>query len=177
MGGSLVPKFLKTVDFQGCYSVKHFLHSSEAKSFFLDDAKIPDKRLQDKIAKVADYAEDTDVIMFDISAKSASDSKSSKEVIKDIFMKVFNDHLGYCGSIPFLAEFERTLDDFGQYETFKRKFCEINGSSWESQREDYYFIQDDAPNLKLWSGGSRCLKRWGSPLIGERSFLISSPAA
>ena len=31
-------------------------------------------------------------------------------------MKVFNEMQGYCGSIPYLAEFERQLDNEGRFE-------------------------------------------------------------
>lgn len=114
-----------------------------ASEFFLDDAKVPDKKLQEKIRKAASYAADTDVILFNVDSKSSTDSKVNKEAIKDVFMKVFNEHLGYCGSIPFLAEFERKLDDDGRYQQFKDKFEEINDDSWEAVREDFYFIQDE----------------------------------
>ena len=77
-----------------------------ASSFFLNDVKIPDKRLQEKIRTVVSHSQDTDVILFNVDSKSASDSKTNKEAINDVFMKVFNDYLGYCGSIPFLADFE-----------------------------------------------------------------------
>ena len=114
-----------------------------AASFFMDGVKVEDKSLADKIDNISALAEDTDVILFNIDSKSEYDSKMDKEAIKDVFMKVFNDHLGYCGSIPFLAEFERKLDLDGRYEEFKAKFAEVNGSSWEESREDYYFIQDE----------------------------------
>lgn len=114
-----------------------------ASSFFMDDAKVENKDLQKKIAGVAKYSNDTDVILFNIDSKSISDSKMNKEAIKDVFMKVFNDYRSYCGSIPFLAEFEHKLDMDGSYEDFKTKFKEINGSQWVDAREDFYFIQDE----------------------------------
>lgn len=114
-----------------------------ASSFFMDDAKVENKDLQKKIAEAAKLADDTDVILFNIDSKSTSDSKMNKEAIKEVFMKVFNDYLGYCGSIPFLAEFEHKLDTDGRYEDFKTKFKEINGSEWVDTREDFYFIQDE----------------------------------
>lgn len=114
-----------------------------ASSFFMDDAKVENKELQRKIAEVVKFASDTDVILFNIDSKSTSDSKMNKEAIKEVFMKVFNDYMGYCGSIPFLAEFERKLDTDGRYEDFMAKFKEINGSEWADAREDFYFIQDE----------------------------------
>lgn len=115
--------------------------SYTASSFFTEGVKVGSKKLKDKIQQVADMSDDVDVILFNIDSKD--DSKSSKEAIRNVFMKVFNEYLGYCGSIPFLAEFERKLDLDGNYEAFKEKFEEINGSPWEETREDYYFIQDE----------------------------------
>lgn len=115
----------------------------DAASFFLDGVKVTDTSLADKIRTAAELSGNTDVILFNIDSKSTSDSKMNKEAIKDVLMKVFNDYLGYCGSIPFLAEFERKIDLDGKYEDFKNKFEEINGSPWIEAREDYYFIQDE----------------------------------
>ncbi|SNU04610.1 hypothetical protein SAMN06297422_101152 [Lachnospiraceae bacterium] len=117
--------------------------SYKASEFFLDGIKIPDVGLQEKLKKVVSYSEDTDVILFNIDSKSAANSRSDKEAIKDVFMKVFNDYLGYCGALPFLADFERKLDLDGNYDDFKEKFEEINGASWIDSREDFYFIQDE----------------------------------
>ena len=102
-----------------------------ASSFFLDGVKAEDKKLQEKIRELASFSKDTDVILFNVDSKSASDSKTNKEAIKDVFMKVFNDYLGYCGSIPFLADFERKLDESGKYQLFQDRFEEINGSPWK----------------------------------------------
>ena len=114
-----------------------------ASSFFLDGVKVENASLKKKIEEVSSWSDDVDVILFNIDSKSATDSKMNKDAIKDVFMKVFNDYLGYCGSIPFLADFERKLDNDGRYEEFKAKFEEINGSSWVESREDFYFIQDE----------------------------------
>lgn len=114
----------------------------EAVSFFTQGVKVEDSKLKDKIAEVASKCGDIDVILFNVDSKSTTDSKINKEAIKDVFMKVFNDYLGYCGSIPFLADFERKLDEQGRYEDFQQKFEEIEGTSWKDGREDYYFVQD-----------------------------------
>ena len=145
-----------------------------ASSFFLNDVKIPDRRLQEKIRTVVSHSQDTDVILFNVDSKSASDSKTNKEAIKDVFMKVFNDYLGYCGSIPFLAEFERKLDDSGQYESFKEKFFEITGDTWEEQREDYYFIQDEIIEAVVDLGimSEDAAKNWAANAEGSFSFSI-----
>ncbi len=114
-----------------------------ASSFFLEGVKVENGSLKKKIDEVSGWSKDIDVILFNIDSKSATDSKMNKDAIKDVFMKVFNDYLGYCGSIPFLADFERKLDTDGKYEDFKKKFQEINGAPWTTAREDFYFIQDE----------------------------------
>lgn len=112
-------------------------------SFFLDDVKITKESLKEKIKRVASLSKDTNVILFNIDSKSSADSKMNKDAIVEVFMKVFNEYLGYCGSIPFLAELEHKMDMDGKFDAFKAKFKEINGSDWIEAREDYYFIQDD----------------------------------
>ena len=145
-----------------------------ASSFFLDGVKVTDVKLQAKIREVASYSDDTDVILFNVDSKSASDSKTNKEAIKDVFMKVFYEYLGYCGSIPFLADFERKLDETGKYRQFKDKFCEINGSSWEEAREDYYFIQDEIIETvsELGIMSEEAAKNWAANAESSYSFSI-----
>lgn len=145
-----------------------------ASSFFLDGVKVSDKKLREKIRSVVTYSDDTDVILFNVDSKSASDSKTNKEAIKDVFMKVFNDYLGYCGSIPFLADFERKLDESGKYQQFKEKFSDINGSSWEESREDYYFIQDEIIETVSALGimSKEAAKNWAANAESSYGFSI-----
>ena len=84
----------------------------------------------------------TDVILFNIDSKS-SNSESEKDKILDVFVKVFNEMRGYCTEYPFLAEFEKKLDEKGKLEEFKSVFKEINGEEWDIVRDDYFFISDD----------------------------------
>ena len=65
---------------------------------------------------------DSDVMLFNIDAKGSAKVDSGKEAIVERFMKVFNEMLGYRDSIPYLAEFERQLDNEGRFEEFKEKF-------------------------------------------------------
>ena len=145
-----------------------------ASSFFLDGVKVTDKKLQDKIRDVASYSNDTDVILFNVDSKSASDSKTNKEAIKDVFMKVFNEYLGYCGSIPFLADFERKLDESGKYQQFKDKFFEVSGTVWEEAREDYYFIQDEIIEAVSALGimSEEAARNWAANAESTYSFSI-----
>lgn len=143
--GSGKSHFLKILSYILSNKVVSDMRGKEhsASSFFLDGVKVESESLKKKIAEVSEWSKNVDVILFNIDSKSTTDSKMNKDAIKDVFMKVFNDYLGYCGSIPFLAEFERKLDLDGRYEEFKEKFEEINGASWVESREDYYFIQDE----------------------------------
>ena len=109
--------------------------------FFTDGHKLTDPMVIGDIQLAGSIP--TDVILFNIDSKSEADAKSNKDAIIDVFMKVFNELQGFCGSLPFLAELERKLSDDGQYEAFKEKFKELTGQAWEETREDFYFIQDE----------------------------------
>ncbi len=85
----------------------------------------------------------TEAILFNIDSKSSPEGKSSKEGIVEIFLKVFNEKLGYCAEIPWLANLERLLDKEGNYEKFKLAFREVAGEEWEVLRDRTYLIQDE----------------------------------
>ena len=83
-----------------------------------------------------------DAILFNIDAKSDSNSKQDKDAIVNVFLKVFNEMQGFCGSQPALADLERRLSDTGRFEEFKQAFNEAYGGTWEDSRQDFDFIQD-----------------------------------
>lgn len=84
----------------------------------------------------------SDVMLFNIDSKGSAKVGSGKEVIVEVFMKVFNEMQGYCGSIPYLAEFERQLDNEGRFEEFKEKFEANAGAPWDKKRQAFAVIQD-----------------------------------
>ncbi len=84
----------------------------------------------------------TDIILFNIDYKSDADSKSNKDAIVKVFMKVFNEMQGFCGSMPWIADLERKMTIEGTYDAFKAEFERIGGSAWEQVREDFYFESD-----------------------------------
>jgi hypothetical protein len=104
------------------------------------DEKIADPKLLADIKAAGDIS--TDVILFNIDAKSDADSKANKDAIVKVFMKVFNEMQGFCGSMPWIADMERKMTVEGTYETFKVKFQEITGIPWERGREDFYYESD-----------------------------------
>jgi len=117
------------------------VNGKKAIEFFTDGKKLSDSMVIADINLAGNTS--SDVILFNIDSKSAADAKSNKDAIVEVFMKVFNEMQGYCGSIPFLADLERKLTDDGLYSTFKEKYTEVSGSDWVETREDLYFIQDD----------------------------------
>src|SRR5699024_3257935 len=84
----------------------------------------------------------TEVVLFDIDAKSESDSMADKDSIVKVLNKVFNEMQGFCGAIPWIAEIERNMVKDNVYENFKTTFKEISGSVWEDAREDFYYEED-----------------------------------
>ncbi|MEH7308807.1 BREX system P-loop protein BrxC [Neobacillus drentensis] len=74
----------------------------------------------------------TDAILFNIDSRTSSAS-SEKERIVEVFLRVFNRHLGYSDTL-WVAEMERQLADDNKYDDFKFAISEITGNSWEQVR-------------------------------------------
>lgn len=109
--------------------VTHNGTERNAYSFFED--KIKDALFLADINKAVHYP--TEVILFNIDSRANVDDK--EDAILKVFLKVFNERIGYCADFPHIAHLERELDKRGQYETFKAAFADINGSRWEDERD------------------------------------------
>ena len=125
--------------------LSHLLKNSvvegkRAIEYFTDGKKIDDPMLIAKMTNSGTIS--SDVMLFNIDSKGSAKVGSGKEAIVEVFMKIFNEMQGYCGSIPYLAEFERQLDNEGRFEEFKEKFEEIAGAPWEKKRQAFAVIQD-----------------------------------
>ena len=125
--------------------LSHLLKNSvvegkRAVEYFTDGKKIDDPMLIAKMTNSGTIS--SDVMLFNIDSKGSAKVGSGKEAIVEVFMKVFNEMQGYCGSIPYLAEFERQLDNEGRFEEFKNKFEEIAGTPWEKKRQAFAVIKD-----------------------------------
>lgn len=105
------------------------------------DDKIEDTMVLADMERVGQVT--TDVVLFNIDSKSDSDSKSNKDAIVNVFMKVFNEIQGFCASLPWVADLERQLVKDGTYEEFNEKFESLSGSTWIDAREDFYFEEDN----------------------------------
>ena len=112
-----------------------------ALEYFIEDRKIKDEMVLADMRLAANVS--SDVILFNIDSKSGmADSQNNKEAILSVFLKVFNQHLGFYGANPFLADLERQLSDEDKYEDFKVAFAEIRGKEWEDSRHQFRLIQD-----------------------------------
>jgi hypothetical protein len=83
----------------------------------------------------------TDVILFNIDSRANTDDGDN--AILKVFLKVFNERVGYCADFPHIAHLERELDKRNQYQAFKDKFAELTESEWELQRDAYDFYRDE----------------------------------
>lgn len=109
--------------------------------YFILDRKIKDEMVLADMKLAASVS--SDIILFNIDSKSGmADSQNNKEAILSVFLKVFNQHLGFYGANPFLADLERHLSDEGKYEDFKKAFAAVRGKEWEDSRNQFRFIQD-----------------------------------
>ncbi|TAG33475.1 MAG: BREX system P-loop protein BrxC, partial [Polaromonas sp.] len=117
---------------------------------FFDHNKIKDAMLHADIQRAVQGT--ADVILFNIDAKA--DSKTDRDAILQVFLRVFNEKLGFSGDAPHIADMERHLVAKGSFETFKAAFAASNGSTWEKERDAVDFLRDDvvgalAPALKM----------------------------
>ena len=111
--------------------------SHQAITFFAD--KIKDALLYGDIHNAV--LKPADVILFNIDSRANTDDGDN--AILKVFLKVFNERVGYCADFPHIAHMERELDKRNQYQAFKDKFAELTGSAWAEQRDAYDFYRDE----------------------------------
>ncbi|MED5609489.1 BREX system P-loop protein BrxC [Pseudomonas sp. JH-2] len=102
------------------------------------EEKIADPLLAADIKRA--IAADTDVLLFNIDSKA--DASEGRDAILRVFLKVFNEKLGYCGDHPHIAHMERYLDSQHKFTDFKQAFAAASGSTWEEERDAYHFQVD-----------------------------------
>lgn len=111
--------------------------SRKAVEFF--EEKIADAMLQGDIKRAV--ASGTDVILFNIESKS--DNKDGSDAILSVFLRVFNEKLGYSGDDPHIASMERYLQSKGVLEKFHQAFRDASGCEWIVERDAYSFNRDE----------------------------------
>jgi hypothetical protein len=111
-------------------------HSRQTVEFF--ESKIHDALLYGDIKRAV--AANTDVILFNIDSKA--DNRSGRDAILTVFLRVFNEMLGYSGDHPWIAHMERYLADKKKLESFHAAYKLTAGNEWVDERDAYAFNRD-----------------------------------
>ena len=80
-------------------------------------------------------------ILFNIDQKADVISKNDVDALLSVFQKVFDEMCGYYGKQPHIAQFERQLDERGQFEAFKAAFLELSGKPWETRGREQALLE------------------------------------
>lgn len=106
-----------------------------------------DFELERNIKKVATIP--TESILFNIAAKSdgITSMGSAIDPVLSIFLKVFNELLGYDPLNPEIAEVERHLASIGKYDFFKSEYLKRFNKSWEKGREAIFLNQHELAEI------------------------------
>jgi hypothetical protein len=83
------------------------------------------------------------VVMFDIDSKAKADAKNRNLSIMETMLNCFNESIGLCGSIPWLADLEWGLVKDGLYDSFVKHFGDVSGKDYLSRRKDIFFLRDN----------------------------------
>lgn len=111
-----------------------------ALDYFIEDNKITDAKVLADIR--AAESVDTDVILFDIASKSRTSSAAKRDVITMVFLRAFNEKLGYSYQYPRMADLERKLDAEGKLDKFRERVKELECSSWDDAVAGIDLAQD-----------------------------------
>ncbi len=109
----------------------------KAVQFF--ESKVTDPMLMGDIRRAV--AGRTDVVLFNIDSKA--DSKTDRDAILQVFLRVFNEMQGLSGDASHIAEMERYLINKGVFDKYKLAFKSKCGSSWEAERDAVSFMRDE----------------------------------
>ncbi len=110
--------------------------SRQTVEFF--ESKIHDGMLYGDIKR--SVAGSTDVILFNIDSKA--DNRSGRDAILSVFLRVFNEMLGYSGDHPWIAHMERYLASKRKLDTFHAAYKVAAGNEWVAERDAYAFNRD-----------------------------------
>lgn len=109
--------------------------SRTALEFF--DGKIEDRMLAaDMKRAVAGRAE---VVLFNVDSKA--DGHDEHAILR-VFLRVFNQKLGFSADHPHIAHLERYLASNGKLDAFKAAFLKHSGGEWVEERDAYQFHTD-----------------------------------
>ncbi len=70
-------------------------------------------------------------ILFNIDQKSEAIGGDQSSPVLEVFVKVFNEFRGYFGRQGHIAQFERELDERGQFDAFQQAYARDTGRAWQ----------------------------------------------
>lgn len=130
-----------------------------------------DTLLQGQIRRIADIPSES--ILFNIDQQAPQGSGQSDDVVLAVFLKMFNNHCGYYGNTPFIANFERDLDERNKFAAFKEHFAAHSGIAWEEGREVYALYQDAIDHAFGLATGTSAANAQGTIQRYENTYSMS----
>ncbi|WP_395090780.1 BREX system P-loop protein BrxC [Armatimonas sp.] len=101
--------------------------------------KISDPMLFADIQKAV--SNDTDVVLFNIDSKA--NPNDGRAAILNVFLRVFNEMLGFSGDHPHIAHMERFLLEKKRLDQFKAAYQAATGALWDDERDAFEFNLDE----------------------------------
>jgi hypothetical protein len=118
----------------------------------------------------AAVAKQNTVILFNIDSRANTDD--GDDAVLKVFLKVFNEQMGFSSDHPHIAHLERELTSRNIFEKFQQEFESLSGANWLEERDAYDFYRDDmATALATVSEQSlESAKQWVEQL--EKNFSL-----
>jgi hypothetical protein len=113
---------------------------------------------------------DNTVILFNIDSRANTDD--GDDAILKVFLKVFNEQMGFSGDHPHIAHLERELDQRGVFIKFKDEFNALTSANWADERDAYDFYRDDMATAlgKVTNQSTESARQWVEQL--ENNFTL-----
>lgn len=110
------------------------------------------------------------VILFNIDSRANTDD--GDDAILKVFLKVFNEQMGFSGDHPHIAHLERELDQRGVFNKFKEEFSALTSANWVDERDAYDFYRDDMADAlgKVTNQSTESARQWVEQL--EKNFTL-----
>ncbi|WP_233998422.1 BREX system P-loop protein BrxC [Pseudoalteromonas sp. T1lg48] len=110
------------------------------------------------------------VILFNIDAKANTDD--GDDAVLKVFLKVFNEQMGFSGDHPHIAHLERELASKGLLKEFHKEFYSLTDMDWVENRDSYDFYRDDMADAlgKVTKQSTESARQWVEQL--ENNFTL-----
>ena len=110
------------------------IEDSEVKKTFLNKPVFNENTfLKNDIEKASTIPSKS--ILFNIDAKSAVSTIDDSDAILSVFVKVFDEFCGYSAKSPYIAQFERELDEEDLFQNFIKEIEKLTDKNWVQVRE------------------------------------------